>query len=83
MQKIGKIYLSYQLYDKARPVYLQLVETSPGKSEYRATLAAILGEVGEYDHAIEEARKAAELDSNFVKEAETFIKIMEQKKGGR
>jgi len=83
LQKIGKIYLSYQLYDKARPVYLQLVETSPGKSEYRATLAAILGEVGEYDHAIEEARKAAELDSNFAKEAETFIKIMEQKKGGR
>lgn len=83
LKRLGGIYVGYQLHDRAKPVYIYLTGMAPGKAEYRAALAAILGELGEYDAAIEEAKKAAELDNSFAAEAEAFIKIMEQRKVGR
>jgi len=80
LKRLGGIYVGYRLYDKAKPVYIYLTGMAPGKAEYRATLSAILGELGEYDRAIEEAQKAAELDSSFTKEAEAFINLMMQRR---
>lgn len=83
LAKIGLVYISISDYASAKRVYEELLAHSVS-ADYEATLAALLGELGEYDQAIVHARKSAELKpENFAKESKIFIELMEQKKRGQ
>ena len=81
LKRLGRVFLNQKLYVGARDVYLQLADMFPTKAEYRVTLSAVLGELGEYDRAIEEAKKAGELDDSFKADSEAFIEIIRKGRG--
>lgn len=78
--RVATAFLSVGDFVSARGAYELLVKINPSSADYHAKLAAILGELGEYDRAIEESAAAARLDAAYVPEAKLFTEIMRQKK---
>ncbi|QQG45231.1 MAG: O-antigen ligase family protein [Candidatus Sungiibacteriota bacterium] len=79
LNTVGKIYRNSGAYEQARKVYEQLVEISPEKASYHATLAALLGELGEYELAKKEIGQTVALDPAAGEEARVFLEMLKQK----
>ncbi len=82
LRRLSSIYQSTGDGEGILRVFLRLVEIAPANPQYHAGLATLLAQAGQVDRAIEEAKKAAELDKSYAPEAETFIQQLKQKGTG-
>ena len=71
--KLISIYLEKNDFAKLAWVYGKLTELKPENPQYRASLAVAYARIGKIDEAVIEAKKAAELNSEFEAEARMFI----------
>lgn len=73
----ASIYAGEKKYDIAVQIYLEVLKLVPVDTQARISLAASYYELGRIDLAIEEIRKAVELDPSFKEQGEFFIKELE------
>lgn len=66
LNNLGVLYLEEKQYAKARDLFQQVVEKSPGYARCHLNLAGALWGLGNRDEAIQEARTAVELDQRDV-----------------
>lgn len=74
--RVINVYLKIGDFKKIVELYEQLIELSPKKAQYFASLAVVYGQIGEIEKAIAAAQHAIELDSTFKEEAEQFIESL-------
>ena len=74
--KLISIYLEKNDFTRLAWIYGKLTELKPDNPQYRASLAVAYARTGEIDKAVEEAKKAAELDPKFEAEARLFVQSM-------
>ena len=77
--------VSAKEFDKAKDAFAKLVEIHPMNLPYRATLAALYAQFGEFDRAIAEAETTARLaatinDQSYIDEAKLFIEQIKKEK---
>ena len=53
-----------------------LVSLKPDNAQYHASYAVAYARAGQFDNAVQEAKKAAELDPNFESEAHSFVQSL-------
>lgn len=71
--RLANVYLKVGDLKKLIVVYEQLIKINPKKAQYFAAAAVVYGRIGKVPEAIAAAKKAAELDPNFEKEARAFV----------
>jgi len=64
-------------YEKVRDIWILFTEKEPGNAQNHANLAATYLELGENEKAIEELRKAAEINPEFAGAANYYISEIE------
>ncbi|PJE51027.1 MAG: hypothetical protein COV29_02005 [Candidatus Yanofskybacteria bacterium CG10_big_fil_rev_8_21_14_0_10_36_16] len=74
--RLINIYVSLNDYQKIAILYETLVEFKPNNPQYHASLAAAYARIGRIEEAIEQALKAAEIDSSYQLEADRFIRTL-------
>lgn len=78
-QSIYRLALTYQQtqdFASALTLYSRLITINPNNAQYHATYAALLGFFDRIEEAEREVNKAAQLDANFAKESEQFLKML-------
>ncbi len=71
--KLISVYFQNKDYPRLVLIYQKLTALSPNNAQYHASLAVAYANVGKIDSAIQEAKKAASLDSRFEIEARNFV----------
>ena len=71
-----KIYNEVGEYYKIIVLYKLAIDIQPNNPQFRASIAIAYAKVGNFEMAIQEARKAGEIDPKFKDEAERFIKSL-------
>lgn len=79
LELLGVIRRGQNDFVAARTIYEKLILRYP-RAKYHAVLAAILAELGEWDKAIGHAQIAASRNPDFAREAEIFIKRLEDRR---
>lgn len=74
--RLGLAYQQAQDYASALKYYERLIQIAPANAQYHATYAALLGYFHRIDEAVAQVKIAGELDPNYQKEADQFIKSL-------
>lgn len=76
LNRLISIYLEQGNYPRVAWAYEILVSNYPDNAQYRASLAVSYARIGKIDEAVEQAKKAAEINSEFESEARSFIQSL-------
>lgn len=71
-------YAKGKKYEKVVKIYETIVMLEPQNADIMAALSASYIQTGQYDKAIETAKKTAEIDPAFKREADLFINLIER-----
>ena len=74
--RMANIYIKTNNHKGLQIVFERLVHISPGNPQYHASLASLYAKSGNTDGAVEQAKKAAELDPTFEAEARAFVQSL-------
>jgi putative inorganic carbon (HCO3(-)) transporter len=74
--KLAKVYVETKNYQKLLEIYQELIEIKPANPEYHASLAIVYREIGDFENARKEIKKALELAPELREEVEEFLRSL-------